>query len=84
MTVLADTGRRNEALRQYRTCCEIIERELDTTPETQTVELYNRLRERGATGKIERLSAITAPESSTTRQPPQSTLDRRLAVLENW
>lgn len=37
-------GCRNEALQHYEAYCELLKKELDTTPEAELVELYQRLR----------------------------------------
>ncbi|MDY0019687.1 MAG: BTAD domain-containing putative transcriptional regulator, partial [Anaerolineae bacterium] len=44
MRVLALTGERNAALAHYRTCQEILTRELDVSPERETAELYERIK----------------------------------------
>src|SRR5262245_60465630 len=37
------TGRRSEALRQFRRCCDAVKRELDADPEESTLQLYRRI-----------------------------------------
>ncbi|NJN18443.1 MAG: hypothetical protein HC822_20425 [Oscillochloris sp.] len=44
MQVLAEHGRRDEALRQYATCCEILRRELGLEPSLETIELAESVR----------------------------------------
>lgn len=43
MEILAATGRRQEALRQFRECQEALRRELDAEPDVRTRVLYERL-----------------------------------------
>jgi DNA-binding SARP family transcriptional activator/tetratricopeptide (TPR) repeat protein len=43
MRLYAGTGRRVEAIRQYRTCVDVLQRELRAEPESATVELYRAL-----------------------------------------
>jgi len=43
MRLYWDTGRRTEALRQYRTCRQILQRELDVEPVAETRDLYDRI-----------------------------------------
>jgi adenylate cyclase len=41
MELLANNGRRSDALRQYQTCVEALERELDAEPSPETKAAYN-------------------------------------------
>lgn len=43
MKLLDKTGRRSEALRQYRTCAEALERDLGTRPDAETEALHDRI-----------------------------------------
>jgi DNA-binding SARP family transcriptional activator len=43
MRCYAEAGRRSDALAQYRQCREILRRELDLEPSTETVGLYERI-----------------------------------------
>jgi DNA-binding SARP family transcriptional activator len=45
MILYADAGRKNEALHVFKECRAILEKELDTEPESQTREIYTRIRE---------------------------------------
>jgi DNA-binding SARP family transcriptional activator len=44
MRLYAANGQRNEALRQYQECVEILDRELATPPEAETTALYESIR----------------------------------------
>ena len=48
MRLYAGTGRRVEAIRQYRSCVDVLQRELRAEPEPATVELYRGLFPQGA------------------------------------
>ncbi|MEE8435412.1 MAG: AAA family ATPase, partial [bacterium] len=48
MRLYAATGRRADALRQYKACVEALRRELDAEPSVETVQLYDALREGAA------------------------------------
>src|SRR5262245_34031190 len=48
MRLYAGTGRRVEAIRQYRTCIDVLQRELRAEPEPATVELYRALFPQGS------------------------------------
>src|SRR6185436_17112167 len=43
MQLYSKSGRRSAALRQYEDCVDLLSRELQTEPETETRELYRRL-----------------------------------------
>jgi DNA-binding SARP family transcriptional activator/TolB-like protein len=47
----AHAGRRPEALRQYRTCAEILKRELGVAPDAETQALANEIARSGTTGE---------------------------------
>jgi DNA-binding SARP family transcriptional activator/TolB-like protein len=47
----AHAGRRPEALRQYRTCAEILKRELGVAPDAETQALANEIAHSGTTGE---------------------------------
>jgi TolB-like protein len=44
MELLASVGRRSDALRQYQSCAELLERELGAEPDSATRDLHARLR----------------------------------------
>lgn len=70
MTILARTGRRSEALRQYHTCVEALRRELGVEPAAETRALYDQLSGAGQHSAGENRAAPTAipsPESDTPR-----------------
>jgi DNA-binding SARP family transcriptional activator len=46
MILYADAGRKNEALHVFRECQGILKRELDTEPEFQTQQVYNKIKQR--------------------------------------
>lgn len=68
MRLLAASGKRAEAIRQYEQCVEIIDRELGMEPEAETVELAQRIRS-GLGGPLENDHPPSAPPG-----PPQSAL----------
>ncbi len=43
MRQLVARGRRNDALRQYQVCCEILQQELGCSPRVETVQLYRKI-----------------------------------------
>ena len=48
MQLYAESGNRSAALRQYQTCCELLEDELEARPEAETTALYERIRQETA------------------------------------
>ena len=44
MAYYADTGQLGLAKKQYQTCCENLKRELDVAPDTETKQLFSRIR----------------------------------------
>ena len=48
MRALWESGRRDEALRQYQICADTLARDLDVAPLRETQELYARIRAAGA------------------------------------
>ncbi len=48
----AHAGRRPEALRQYRTCAEILKRELGVAPDAETQALANEIARSGGSGEL--------------------------------
>jgi DNA-binding SARP family transcriptional activator/TolB-like protein/Tfp pilus assembly protein PilF len=55
----ARAGRRAEALRQYKSCAETLQRELGVTPDVETQKLANEIARRGAAGEPD-VAAIAA------------------------
>ena len=49
MEVFARTGRRSDALRQYQSCAEVLERELGAPPSAETTAVYERIRQAAET-----------------------------------
>jgi DNA-binding SARP family transcriptional activator/tetratricopeptide (TPR) repeat protein len=64
MQLYADSGRRSAALRQYEDCVDLLSRELQTEPETETRELYRRL-----IGEPPRLGTRASPPTAERRTP---------------
>ncbi len=50
MELLAQVGRRSDALRQYQTCVEALQRELGAEPSAETKSLYTRIRKADSQG----------------------------------
>jgi len=70
MTILAQMGRRSEALRQYGLCVEALQRELGVEPGADTRALFEALRgteHEPEPGKPAAPTAIQSPESDTPR-----------------
>jgi adenylate cyclase len=70
MELLAGVGRRSEALRQYQSCAELLERQFGTEPDSATRDLYVRLR-----------ASETHPQGSGPVAAPAKASKPRLAVL---
>jgi adenylate cyclase len=70
MELLAQVGRRSEALRQYQTCAEVLQRQLGAEPDSATRDLHARLR-----------GAETQPRDSGPVEAPAAASKPRLAVL---
>lgn len=72
MELLARVGRRSEALRQYRSCAQVLERELGAEPDAETRRLYASLQ-----------GADETPQASTSSpvEPQGETSKPKLAVL---
>jgi TolB-like protein/DNA-binding SARP family transcriptional activator/Tfp pilus assembly protein PilF len=73
MQLYDGTGRRALALRQFRTCQEILRRELDVEPEPETVALYETMRAGAASGDDTTAKVEMGRESEkpTERAPPE-------------
>jgi DNA-binding SARP family transcriptional activator/TolB-like protein len=67
----AHAGRRPEALRQYRTCAEILKRELGVAPDAETQALANQIARSGGTGEPAALGRTAA----RTAEAPVAALD---------
>jgi len=75
MELLARVGRRSEALRQYRTCVEILDRELGAEPDVETKQLLATLQRPEPAAETAK-----APERSPVAPPGEPTKPK-LAVL---
>jgi DNA-binding SARP family transcriptional activator/predicted ATPase len=68
MTILAQSGRRRQALTQYKIWRKLLADELGVEPSAETVELYQRIRgdelSRGAAQPARRREDVTAPASA--------------------
>jgi DNA-binding SARP family transcriptional activator/TolB-like protein/Tfp pilus assembly protein PilF len=89
MRAYARAGRRGEALRQYKSCAEILKRELGVAPDAETQALANEIARSGNAGDFETLSraaeipriipeGITAPHGAPDRA--SEVLGKRFAV----
>src|SRR5277367_753979 len=66
----AHAGRRPEALRQYRTCAEILKRELGVAPDAETQALANEIARPGTTGEGAAAGRVTEiPNRDTAALP---------------
>jgi TolB-like protein len=72
MRMLAETGRRSEALRQYQLCVETLERQLGAEPGADTVAVYDSIRSAGATPLGHRAVAQAVGEAATSGPQPPS------------
>jgi adenylate cyclase len=70
MELLAGVGRRSEALRQYQTCAELLERQIGAEPDSATRDLYIRLK-----------GSETHRQGSSPVEAPAKASKPRLAVL---
>ena len=71
MEVFARVGRRSDALRQFQTCADILERELGAKPSPQTSSLYAEIRDSSSAGGKERAQIVdTADSRSVQLQRP--------------
>ncbi|MBV8736474.1 MAG: winged helix-turn-helix domain-containing protein, partial [Alphaproteobacteria bacterium] len=66
----ARAGRRPEALRQYRTCAEILKRELGVAPDAETQALANEIARSGAIAIVTGISALPAARIGEDRSAP--------------
>jgi DNA-binding SARP family transcriptional activator/TolB-like protein/Tfp pilus assembly protein PilF len=75
----AQAGRRGEALRQYKSCVETLQRELGVTPDAETQALADEIARRGITGEPAPAARPQSPNvaSATAYRSPES---RRLQV----
>jgi len=80
------TGRRSEALRQYRRCSDAVRRELDADPEESTLRLYRRIlsKELRALPQVERPTGGQTPIDTIAVLPfHNETGDASLAYLSS-
>jgi DNA-binding SARP family transcriptional activator/TolB-like protein len=68
MRLWARTGKRSQALLQYKLCCEAVRKELDVEPDKSTTELYNRI----LAGEIGPVSPEVARASSSVAIEPSA------------
>ncbi len=65
MTAYAAAGRRTDAIRQYNACVEMLRRDLDASPEAETVTLVQRIRDG------DRITTVGPPEATAPAVFPQ-------------
>ena len=70
MELLARIGRRSDALRQYQTCVEALQRELGAEPSAQTKSLYTRIRQDDSAGGAEEVHQPATPTLRTGHDRP--------------
>ena len=70
MELLARIGRRSDALRQYQTCVEALERELGAEPSVETKSLYASLQKTESGGEREEVKQSVTPTLRTGRDKP--------------
>ena len=86
MALLARTGDRAAAIRQYRACVATLERELGVAPLAETTELYEAIRDgrfpltRVAGARCRRPRPSAPPGASALRRPPDGRARRRAGV----
>jgi len=61
MRLYVRAGRRDAALRQYRTCLDVLQRELGTEPEAETRQIYEQLVRQGPGRGSGKAGAISSP-----------------------
>jgi DNA-binding SARP family transcriptional activator/TolB-like protein len=76
----ARAGRRPEALRQYRTCAEILKRELGVAPDAETQALANEIAHSG--GIVEPVTGRTADQRIEVRPIPPDPISGRRSVMD--
>jgi adenylate cyclase len=72
MELLARVGRRSEALRQYQSCVELLQRELGAEPDAETKDLY---------ASLQRSEPAAAAPASSSAEPSGGPAKPKLAVL---
>lgn len=87
MSLYASTGRRPEAVRQYRECVAVLDRELGVTPLAETTELYQAIREGRVPLRIQSEEPVEMPAPAETpplvgRREELSQLHKRYGNLE--
>jgi TolB-like protein len=70
MELLARIGRRSDALRQYQTCVEALERELGAEPSAETKSLYASLQKTESGGEREEVKQSVTPTLRTEYDKP--------------
>src|SRR6516162_3458961 len=82
MRAYARAGRRGEALRQYRSCAEILKRELGVAPDAETQALAHEMARSGSTAEIDwRGGAAAGPGSNPgDRAAPRGATERAPAA----
>jgi DNA-binding SARP family transcriptional activator len=75
MRLYARQGRRASALRQYRTCADVLKRELGVEPELETRQLYDEILERRAVASPATLDVVTEARPRQARPHLGGTLE---------
>jgi DNA-binding SARP family transcriptional activator len=78
MTLLAQSGQRGAALAQYKTCRQVLAKELGVEPGVETTALYEQIRDGEVASQRQKETILQAPAIVT--QPP-AVLDSTLAAL---
>ncbi len=77
MRLFHQTGRRNDALRQYQACCDVVRDTLDVEPEPETTALYERIRG----GEPE---AVSPPEPAPSARAKKTPVAKEAAWKRIW
>ncbi|MBE2271231.1 MAG: hypothetical protein IAE80_23560 [Anaerolinea sp.] len=84
MRLLAANGQRHEALKQYAECLRLLDRELATLPDAETIALYEALRDGEAVAAVEPGTRSFEPAQAISVLPPLPPLviGRETAITE--
>ena len=83
MRLLAASGKRSAALKQYQTCEAMLEREFNVKPAPETIKIYERIKDwKNANGEQVLLSVIPGEPSAGIRVTPDER--KRITQLKYW
>jgi DNA-binding SARP family transcriptional activator len=77
MALYASLGARDQAMRQFQTCEDVLKRELDVGPEQSTVELYQEIQE----DRIPRRAPTPEPAPGRSKSVHRPTIEQRVPIV---